>query len=99
MRKRYVYLLTIDDHCCGGETYTFIYSNKKLGIEKYKEAISEYLDENMLEEYSEEDKEYLRKQKKEAFDDVEYHYNNDYFSWISDQEDYVTLEKKEIYTE
>lgn len=97
MRKRYVYLLTIDDHCCGRETY--VYSNRKLGIEKYKETISEYLDENRREEYSEEDKEYLRKQKKEAFDDVEYYYKNDYFNWISDQEDYITLEKKEIYTE
>ena len=32
MRKRYVYLLTIDDHRCGRETY--VYSNKKLGIKK-----------------------------------------------------------------
>lgn len=98
MKKRYAYLLTVDDHCFGGETY--IYSNRKLGIEKYKETISEYLDENRYEDYSEKDKEDLRKQKQAAFEDVKDHYNSDCFSWISDQEeDYVTLEKKEIFIE
>ena len=98
MKQRYAYLLTVDDHCFGGETY--IYSNRKLGIEQYKETISEYLDENRYEDYSEKDKEDLRKQKQAAFEDVKDHHNSDCFSWISDQEeDYVTLEKKEIFIE